>query len=105
MLFFQYLKHINPVAFTSAANLATTALSKQLAENVCGVYIGWAGLANHGVYKMVMNIGWSPYFDNAEKTVVSLEVSSQIHHHHVSDSCYVYEGFKQLPTVQSSIQQ
>ncbi|CAK9858027.1 unnamed protein product [Sphagnum jensenii] len=51
------------------ANLATTALSKQLAENVCGVYIGWAGLANHGVYKMVMNIGWSPYFNNAEKTV------------------------------------
>jgi FAD synthase len=51
------------------SNLATTALSKQLAENVCGVYIGWAGLANHGVYKMVMNIGWSPYFDNAEKTV------------------------------------
>jgi FAD synthase len=36
---------------------------------VCGVYIGWAGLANHGVYKMVMNIGWSPYFNNAEKTV------------------------------------
>jgi FAD synthase len=38
---------------------------------VCGVYIGWAALANHGVYKMVMNIGWSPYFDNAEKTVES----------------------------------
>jgi hypothetical protein len=50
---------------------------------------------------MVMNIGWSPYFNNAEKTVVSLEVSSPIHHHHVSDSCYV----KQLPTMQSSIQQ
>lgn len=25
-----------------------------------------------GVYKMVMSIGWNPYFDNTEKTIVSV---------------------------------
>lgn len=52
------------------ANLPTAAFSSQLAEHVCGIYLGWAGLADRGVYKMVMSVGWNPYFDNAEKTVV-----------------------------------
>lgn len=51
------------------ANLPTAAFSGALAEQVCGVYLGWAGLADKGVYKMVMSVGWNPYFDNAEKTV------------------------------------
>ncbi|CAM0901460.1 unnamed protein product [Alopecurus aequalis] len=34
-----------------------------------GVYIGWAGLSTRGTYKMVMSIGWNPYFDNTEKTI------------------------------------
>ncbi|BBM97400.1 riboflavin kinase / FMN hydrolase [Marchantia polymorpha subsp. ruderalis] len=51
------------------ANLPTAAFSSQLAEHVCGIYLGWAGLADRGVYKMVMSVGWNPYFDNAEKTV------------------------------------
>ncbi|KAG6547509.1 hypothetical protein Mapa_010957 [Marchantia paleacea] len=51
------------------ANLPTATFSSQLAEHVCGIYLGWAGLANRGIYKMVMSVGWNPYFDNAEKTV------------------------------------
>uniref|UniRef100_M8CHD2 riboflavin kinase n=1 Tax=Aegilops tauschii TaxID=37682 RepID=M8CHD2_AEGTA len=34
-----------------------------------GVYFGWAGLSKRGIYKMVMSIGWNPYFDNTEKTI------------------------------------
>lgn len=51
------------------ANLPTTAFSSTLSDCVCGIYLGWAGLANRGVFKMVMSVGWNPYFDNAEKTV------------------------------------
>ncbi|XP_024537122.1 bifunctional riboflavin kinase/FMN phosphatase isoform X1 [Selaginella moellendorffii] len=51
------------------ANLPTGAFSKQLAEQVCGIYLGWARLSDKGVFKMVMSVGWNPYFDNAEKTV------------------------------------
>ncbi|EYU27900.1 hypothetical protein MIMGU_mgv1a0086242mg, partial [Erythranthe guttata] len=32
-------------------------------------YFGWAGLAGRGIYKMVMSVGWNPYFNNSEKTI------------------------------------
>eukprot|EP00250_Pteridium_aquilinum_P020769 c2493_g1_i1 orf=116-1414(+) len=51
------------------ANLPTTAISSILSDCVCGIYLGWAGLSNRGVFKMVMSVGWNPYFDNTEKTV------------------------------------
>lgn len=51
------------------ANLPTTSFSSILSNCVCGIYLGWAGLSNRGVFKMVMSVGWNPYFDNAEKTV------------------------------------
>ncbi|XP_047938288.1 bifunctional riboflavin kinase/FMN phosphatase isoform X2 [Salvia hispanica] len=51
------------------ANLSTEGYSDLLLEHPSGVYFGWAGLATRGVYKMVMSIGWNPYFNNTEKTI------------------------------------
>ncbi|KAK3014584.1 hypothetical protein RJ639_009817 [Escallonia herrerae] len=51
------------------ANISTKGYSTLLQEHPSGVYFGWAGLSMKGVYKMVMSIGWNPYFDNAEKTI------------------------------------
>ncbi|XP_022886311.1 bifunctional riboflavin kinase/FMN phosphatase isoform X1 [Olea europaea var. sylvestris] len=51
------------------ANLSTEGYSAILSEHPSGVYFGWAGLPTRGVYKMVMSIGWNPYFDNSEKTI------------------------------------
>ncbi|CAL5411153.1 unnamed protein product [Camellia sinensis] len=51
------------------ANLSTKGYSTVLSEHPSGVYFGWAGLSTRGVYKMVMSIGWNPYFSNAEKTM------------------------------------
>ncbi|EPS58907.1 hypothetical protein M569_15906, partial [Genlisea aurea] len=52
------------------ANLSTDGFSDVLAEHPSGVYFGWAGLSDRGAaYKMVMSVGWNPYFDNAEKTI------------------------------------
>ncbi|KAL8554577.1 hypothetical protein ACS0TY_002680 [Phlomoides rotata] len=51
------------------ANLSSEGYSDLLAEHPSGVYFGWAGLATRGVYKMVMSIGWNPYFNNSEKTI------------------------------------
>ncbi|KAK9706632.1 hypothetical protein RND81_07G140600 [Saponaria officinalis] len=51
------------------ANLSTDGYSKLLSEYPSGVYFGWARLSKRGVYKMVMSVGWNPYFDNSEKTV------------------------------------
>ncbi|KAF9621974.1 hypothetical protein IFM89_029194 [Coptis chinensis] len=51
------------------ANLSTEGYSNILSEHPSGVYFGWAGLAKQGVHKMVMSIGWNPYFNNTEKTI------------------------------------
>lgn len=51
------------------ANLSTEGYSDLLMEHPAGVYFGWAGLSARGVYKMVMSIGWNPYFNNKEKTI------------------------------------
>ncbi|KAF5475596.1 hypothetical protein F2P56_007388, partial [Juglans regia] len=51
------------------ANLSTEGHSALLSEHPSGVYFGWAGLSTRGVFKMVMSIGWNPYFDNKEKTI------------------------------------
>ncbi|XP_044462013.1 bifunctional riboflavin kinase/FMN phosphatase-like [Mangifera indica] len=51
------------------ANLSAEGYSDVLSKHPSGVYFGWAGLSNRGVYKMVMNIGWNPYFNNSEKSI------------------------------------
>ncbi|KAI3922580.1 hypothetical protein MKX01_006269 [Papaver californicum] len=51
------------------ANLSTEGWSDILSYHPSGVYFGWAGLSTRGVYKMVMSIGWNPYFNNTEKTI------------------------------------
>ncbi|XP_040375496.1 bifunctional riboflavin kinase/FMN phosphatase isoform X2 [Rosa chinensis] len=51
------------------ANLSTERYSALLSEHPSGVYFGWAGLPTRGVFKMVMSIGWNPYFNNTEKTI------------------------------------
>ncbi|EEF37699.1 riboflavin kinase/fmn adenylyltransferase, putative [Ricinus communis] len=51
------------------ANLSTEGYSAVLSQHPSGVYFGWAALSTRGVYKMVMSIGWNPYFNNVEKTI------------------------------------
>ncbi|XP_078173589.1 bifunctional riboflavin kinase/FMN phosphatase-like isoform X1 [Carex rostrata] len=51
------------------ANLSAESFSDILSEHTSGVYFGWAALSKRGIYKMVMSIGWNPYFDNTEKTI------------------------------------
>ncbi|XP_074272140.1 bifunctional riboflavin kinase/FMN phosphatase [Silene latifolia] len=51
------------------ANLSIEGFADRLSEYPSGVYFGWAGLSKRGIYKMVMSIGWNPYFNNSEKTI------------------------------------
>jgi len=34
-----------------------------------GVYYGWANVGNGEVYKMVMSIGWNPFYENKQKSM------------------------------------
>eukprot|EP01018_Ginkgo_biloba_P004735 Gb_38742 [translate_table: standard] len=51
------------------ANLSVDDFSTILTGQVSGVYLGWAGLSTQGVFKMVMSVGWNPYFNNTRKTI------------------------------------
>eukprot|EP00252_Welwitschia_mirabilis_P013342 TRINITY_DN2939_c0_g1_i1.p1 TRINITY_DN2939_c0_g1~~TRINITY_DN2939_c0_g1_i1.p1 ORF type:complete len:411 (+),score=84.13 TRINITY_DN2939_c0_g1_i1:548-1780(+) len=51
------------------ANLSADAFSAIISHQACGVYMGWARLSNRGIFKMVMSIGWNPYFNNTKKTI------------------------------------
>ncbi|KAL3155731.1 hypothetical protein ABBQ32_012751 [Trebouxia sp. C0010 RCD-2024] len=51
------------------ANLDAASLQGALAEAVTGIYLGWASIgASKQVYKMVMSIGFNPYYNNRQKT-------------------------------------
>jgi len=42
----------------------------QLPKNIeTGIYFGWASVDNGTVHKMVMSIGWNPYYDNDHKSM------------------------------------
>jgi len=34
-----------------------------------GIYYGWASVDNEEVHKMVMSIGWNPYYENEHKSM------------------------------------
>lgn len=47
-------------------------MEKLPAEFPCGVYYGWAQVGLNGaVHKMVMSVGWNPFYDNKTKSMVS----------------------------------
>ncbi|KAH8419030.1 hypothetical protein KR222_000993 [Zaprionus bogoriensis] len=51
------------------ANLSLEAV-KSLPESLhTGVYYGWANVNNGDVHKMVLSIGWNPFYGNKEKSV------------------------------------
>ncbi|CAI6011594.1 unnamed protein product [Closterium sp. NIES-65] len=58
------------------ANLPASSFTGHLAEHVCGIYHGWAGLKGRGVFKMVMmgvfkmvmSVGWNRFINITNKT-------------------------------------
>lgn len=36
-----------------------------------GIYYGWASVGYRDVHKMVMSIGWNPYYKNIKKSMVT----------------------------------
>ncbi len=54
------------------ANFETAVVKSAVASNDLdnGIYMGWAKLNNDGlVHKMVVSVGWNPYYKNVEKSV------------------------------------
>lgn len=58
----------NPFVFLANVPLEVV---KQLPKDIeTGIYFGWANVDNGDVHKMVMSIGWNPFYENKEKSMV-----------------------------------
>ena len=55
------------------ANLDRESLHGALAQAVSGIYLGWASVGTDpAVYKMVMSIGWNPFYNNEVRILLRL---------------------------------
>ena len=53
-----------------SANFEEDVVEKLPSEVQCGIYCGWASVDNGPVYKMVMSVGFNPFYGNTKKTMV-----------------------------------
>ncbi|XP_013779470.1 riboflavin kinase-like isoform X3 [Limulus polyphemus] len=51
------------------ANFSEDVVEHLPKELDCGIYCGWAKVDSGPVYKMVMSIGWNPYYKNTKKSI------------------------------------
>lgn len=51
------------------ANFPESVIEHLPEDTPCGVYYGWASVADGEVHKMVMSIGWNPFFKNKKKSM------------------------------------
>ncbi|XP_035514113.1 riboflavin kinase [Morone saxatilis] len=52
-----------------SANFPDSVVDNLPADISTGIYYGWACVGNGDVYKMVMSIGWNPYYKNTKKSM------------------------------------
>ncbi|XP_022909801.1 riboflavin kinase [Onthophagus taurus] len=51
------------------ANFPLEVVNKLPDSITTGIYYGWAQVDDSSVYKMVMSVGWNPYYKNKEKSM------------------------------------
>jgi len=55
-----------------SANFEEDVVATLREEFECGIYCGWASVDNGHVYKMVMSVGFNPFYNNTKKTMVCI---------------------------------
>ena len=51
------------------ANFPESVIENLPSDFDTGIYFGWANIDNGPAYKMVVSIGWNPYYKNEKKSV------------------------------------
>ncbi|TRY60191.1 hypothetical protein DNTS_003801 [Danionella cerebrum] len=51
------------------ANFPESVVDNLPADISTGIYYGWAQVENGDIHKMVMSIGWNPYYKNTKKSM------------------------------------
>lgn len=65
----------------SSANFGVDVVDKLPDDIETGIYFGWATVDNDIVHKMVMSIGWNPFYENKQKSMVRKYLFCEIIHH------------------------
>jgi len=60
------------------ANFPSEVIETLPKEMETGIYYGFANVDRGPVYKMVMSIGWNPYFKNVKKSMVQFRVQTTL---------------------------
>lgn len=71
-LFLSFFTLFLPLSLPFPANFPDSVVDNLPADINTGIYYGWACVGNGDVYKMVMSIGWNPYYKNTKKSMVSI---------------------------------
>lgn len=67
-----YITAIFARLYLHAANLPDEVVEQVPAEIKNGVYFGWASVDSGTPHKAVMSLGWSPFYKNTKRTLVSM---------------------------------
>jgi riboflavin kinase len=67
-----------------AANYTSEVVDTLPSDMETGIYYGYAKVDDGPVYKMVMSIGWNPYYKNVKKSMVKITLFyiSYLFHNH-----------------------
>ena len=60
--------------FIFLANFPVEVVQNLPKEIDIGIYYGYASIDNGDVHKMVMSIGWNPYYHNKHKSMVICKI-------------------------------
>lgn len=55
-----------------SANFSEQVVESFPSDISTGIYYGWACVGNGDVHKMVLSIGWNPFYKNIKKSVVRI---------------------------------
>ena len=65
--------------FCCLANFPEQVVDNLPADISTGIYYGWASVGNGDVHKMVVSIGWNPYYKNTKKSMVRIKNCISLH--------------------------
>lgn len=66
-----FIFFFHSLSLPSLANFPDSVVDNLPTDISTGIYYGWACVGNGDVHKMVMSIGWNPYYKNTKKSMVS----------------------------------
>lgn len=70
----QLIRHNTYTCYLIVANYSSEVVDTLPNDMETGIYYGFANVDGGPVYKMVMSIGWNPFYKNVKKSMVTFKI-------------------------------